>query len=388
MSGRDQRAAFSRLEAFFAPAAQPGTTEAVGHESVAAEAGPTTGDVKGMPDARDAERIAERLRARQNLSPDDDQWAQMEGLADSLVAQAQRSLLRVSGDMPGQLSSHESAAIEAVVQTRGRPAVRVLGDTLESILQYPESDIWDHLYQEYKTRVMTHTRAAAAVHVQDTLVPRLSWVHGSAVRISDRHVLTNRHVLISRNGGVSLVRRRPGTHEARLKGTYRVTLDFAHDDGPERPATFEVTGVPFLAADDDPVDAAILEIAPMDGVNPKVAPVLPVSNTDLFDADERLYVIGHPGKMTMVPPEVGIVFDMPDEKKRVSFGKLKELDSENVVHIVHDASTVGGFSGAAAHGFTETEIIALHYWGDSVNGNRAVAARALRAHADLNRFLP
>ncbi len=368
----DRRGITGRVQRFFSGV--PGS-ESV-HE--------TTGAITGPPGASDIGRIAARLR----VSMGDGRTIgdlEIDGIARGIVARATRSLEKLDGAGPGALAMEEAAALEAVVHTRGRPAARVIGTNLEDMRIYPNADRWIMLFNDHRKRVMEATNAAAALRVRDGLLPRFEWVQGTAVMISDRLALTNRHVLLPTNGGVRLVRRRPGTTAARLKRSYDIELDFAFDDGPEREIRYRVTGVPFVAADTDPVDAALIEIAPADGGAPAPTP-LSVSSGDVFDID-RLYVVGHPGKLPVVPDDIRLVFGDPDERKRVSFGMLMDPVVPGQVHVVHDASTIGGFSGGAVHGFATTEIAALHYWGDGIHGNRAISASALRGHDTLGPLL-
>lgn len=365
--------AVSRLQRFFGD--RESSTETV-HEA--------TGAISGLPGEGDAKRIARRLAAA--IGPGRRDPAEIEGLARSIVGRAQRAVRKLDGAPLGVLAAEEASALEAVVHVRGRPAVRVLGRDLEDISVFPDSDLWIALYDQHRKKVLTAANATAAVRVRDTLLPAMQWVQGTAVRIGDRLALTNRHVLIPANGGVRLARRVPGTTEARLKRSYELHLDFAFDGGPERANAFRVTGVPFIAGDDDPVDAAVLEIEPASATDEPAPPVLKITKDDVFDID-RLYVIGHPGRVKVVPAEIQLVFGDPDERKRVSFGMLMDPDDTDQVHIVHDASTFGGYSGGAVCGFAATDLQALHYWGDGVHGNRAIAARALHGHGTLGRLL-
>lgn len=356
----------SRLQRFFG---DPDARTETLHEATQAISGP--------PGENDARRIARRLAAATGPGRRDPH--EIEALARAIVGRARRAVRKLDGAPLGALAAEEASALEAVVHVRGRPAVRVLGGELEDMRIYPESDLWVMLFDAHRQRVMTATRASAALRVRDTLLPAMQWVQGTAVRIGDRHALTNRHVLTPGGGGTALVRRVPGTTEARLKRGYALNLDFAFDNGPARQNAFRVTAVPFIASDGDPVDAAVLEIEPA-GTNAEPDPPrLGISAQDVFDID-RLYVIGHPGRVKIVPDDVQLVFGDPDERKRVSFGTLMDPDSAGQVHVVHDASTFGGFSGAPVCGFASTDLQALHYWGDGVRGNRAIAARALRGH--------
>ena len=146
----------------------------------------------------------------------------LEGIARGIVARANRSLEKLDGAGSGALAIEEAAALEAVVHVRGRPAARVIGETLEDMRIYPDADLWIMLFDQHRTRVMAATGASAAVRVRDGLLPQFEWVQGTAVMISDRLALTNRHVLLPSNGGVRLVRRRPGTPGARIKRSYDI----------------------------------------------------------------------------------------------------------------------------------------------------------------------
>jgi hypothetical protein len=128
---------------------------------------------------------------------------------------------------------------------------------------------------------------------------------------------------------------------------------------------------------------AIIRIEISPAVTQTLAPLSLAVET--FDSDQ-LYVIGHPGRMRNVPEEVLAVFGTPNERKRVSFGELLDPDAERPSEILHDASTIGGYSGGCVLGFGSPAVVALHYYGDPINGNRAITAEALKAHA-VTRFL-
>jgi hypothetical protein len=135
--------------------------------------------------------------------------------------------------------------------------------------------------------------------------------------------------------------------------------------------------LPFVALENDPVDAALIRL----GAAPSPAPApLPMAGAAL--ASRYLYVVGHPGKIDIneLEPEVQAVFGSPSGRKRVSLGQVMTADPAWPKDIVHDASTIGGYSGACVLGFDVCEVVALHYYGHPVKGNRAITAQALRAH--------
>ncbi|MER8720294.1 serine protease [Mesorhizobium sp. M0999] len=351
-------------------------------ESTGAESG---GASSGGPADRDVLAIARRLMASRVQEGRPIGPAEAEGIARTIVASANRALLKLDVASNGALNQAEAIALEAVVHVRGRPAVRVLSEGLEDIGVYPEAGLWKLLADEHFKNLWTVTSATAAVRVTDRLIAnRPPWVQGTAFLIGPDLALTNRHVLFPPDGGVRIARRFPGTNKARMKGDYEVLLDFAFDNGAARQILYRIMDVPFVASDSDPVDAALLRVERVHGAGPSP---LAVSRADVFDID-RLYIVGHPGYLESVPDDIMAVFGRPDERKRVSFGELMDPVAPEQTHIVHDASTVGGYSGAAVVGFAAPDVRALHYWGDSKSGNRAIPADDIVNHPELGNLLP
>ncbi|BCH24887.1 hypothetical protein MesoLjLc_46060 [Mesorhizobium sp. L-8-10] len=346
----------------------------VGYESASPGSGLGQADISA---------IASRLASARTSKGETVSRTEAEGLARSLVADARRGLEKLEGAAEGVLGQPEAVALEAVLLTRGRPAVKVMGAELEDINAYPESGMWAQLVDDHRANVMAVTMATAAVRVTDTLLTDRQWVQGTAFLIGDGLAMTNRHVLFPPGQGTRLARRLPGTTNARMKGEYEVLLDFAFDSGARRDLTYRITGVPFVAEDADPIDAAVLQVEPVAGA----AKPLTVSKNSIFDID-RLFIVGHPGRVGNVPDDIFAVFGEPDERKRVSFGTLMDMVEPGQIHVVHDASTIGGYSGAGVLGFATAQVRALHYWGDSVSGNRAIASDALRAHKVLGPMIP
>ena len=99
-------------------------------------------------------------------------------------------------------------------------------------------------------------------------------------------------------------------------------------------------------------------------------------------------MVGHPGLLSEIPEAVAAVFGKMDERKRLSFGLLMEDDDGTKPFILHDASTIGGYSGGGVYRFGSPWLEALHDWGDSVEGNRAIPASRLRGHPVLAAMLP
>lgn len=114
---------------------------------------------------------------------------------------------------------------------------------------------------------------------------------------------------------------------------------------------------------------------------PKALQLAPSQNSQRY-----LYVIGHPGVVPQVPEKVMAVFGTPDERKRVSFGEIMQSELPRAGEILHDASTIGGYSGGCILGFDSPGVMGLHYYGHPLSGNRAFTAETLRSHA-VGKFL-
>jgi|GEM_PF-1615207 len=337
----------------------------------------------GMPGPADADLIAERLLREAGQTGRSLARPEAQGLADRIVSDATRAVLALDGAPDWRLDASQTAALEAVIHTRGRPALRVFDTVFEDIRSDPHSSLWATVLTIHEQRLRATCNATAALRVQDTLLGGEPFVQGTAILLAPGLALTNRHVIFPPVGGLALARRFPGTTRAALKSSLTLTLDFAHDAGTPRPPKMRVTGVVFVAETADPVDAALLTVEPLEGTPP-----VHIALSALADpALDRLYIVGHPGHMFNVPDDVQTVFGTPDGRKRLSFGELMVPWESGAAEIVHDASTIGGYSGAAVMGFGDGEVHALHYWGDPTYGNRAVVAARIRAHPMLGPLL-
>lgn len=330
---------------------------------------------RGLPSAADADAIGRRLKQHSRISHQEAQ-----ALALHLVAIANVGMQRLDeGAQEWQLSDHELSAFEAVIQVRGRPALRVEQDDLEDLDLHPGSEFWATHVDLHRKRLEQANGATGAVRVRDAWGN--VWGQGTAFLIGPDLVLTNRHVLSPPDNGQPLVQRLPGTTQAQLKDGLTLTIDFAFERTRQGQRCYRVLDVPFLAAPDDPVDAALVRIeAVLDS-----APLM--ISRDSVEQLDHLYVIGHPGRVVMADDRINAVFGNLDDCKRLSFGRKFALDGFDPPELVHDASTYGGYSGGPVFGFDELRVRALHYWGDPRVGNRAISATALQRHGHLGKLL-
>lgn len=350
---------------------------------------------RGAPDDLDRALIARTLLSRWSETADTDLAGRDRGqeadlLAGQLVQHAQEAMRTMSDDGPNvALSLSHTLALESVILSRGRPALRVMEHSIEPIDddRHPGSGVWRTILNDHEHTLAATASAVAAVMVKDHYAPTPETVVGTAWLLGPDLAITNRHVLFP-DYGLRLARRLPGhPTQARLKSDVGVSLDFAYDNGPARPLRYAVDSVVFVSEPNDPVDVALLRVKPIAG-SPIATPKPLTLSTDANEWDANfVYAVGHPGRMAQVSDDIAAVFGNPDGRKRVSFGELMDPDPNSGIDLLYDASTIGGYSGGPASPIGSEGVIGLHYWGGDVkSGNRAIIASALRAHA-LNQFL-
>lgn len=335
----------------------------------------------GPPDQRDADAIARQLQltvagadaANVAASP-----AHVERLAAALVEQAQAVVDALeAGASAGSFSDAQMVALESVIRTRGRPALKVEDGGLEALDddRHPGSGFWRIPVSDHELQLLRVASATGAVMARDRLTGAPLTVRGTAWLIAPDLVITNRHVLLPADSKRLVKRGAPRVTEGELKPDVELLVDFAHEDGPQRDRKVTVTAVPYVAEDADPIDVAIMRIA--------AAPpgATPLELAQAANVSRQLFLCGHPGRLAAVPTDVQAVFGTPNGRKRVCFGEKLTADAAFAGELAHDASTIGGFSGACVQAFGGAGVSALHYYGDPVRGNRAITADALRSHA-------
>ncbi|MCA6115213.1 trypsin-like peptidase domain-containing protein [Bradyrhizobium sp. WSM 1738] len=343
----------------------------------------------GLPNDADARAIADALKresgrhaAAAGPVAGRDLNIEADAIAAQLVARANEVLaqLRAGGSL-GEVSAEGAYALESVMRVRGRPALNVEGDSIEPIdgQKHPGSEFWLTFRSDYENDLVSVASATGAVMVKDRMGIQPNWVQGTAWLVKSNLVMTNRHVLFP-PWGMRLARRIPGeTTTARFKSDLEVTIDFSFDDRQAgRALTCPVSEVLYVSQDADPIDVALIRIgSPVETAQELPAPLSISSSPGDY---QYIYVMGHPGKMAKVPENVLAVFGTPNERKRVSFGETMDTSAPGPNEFLHDASTIGGYSGGCVLPFLKREVIGLHYYGNPLSGNRAFTAAALRAH--------
>jgi len=351
-----------------------------GPGAAGAGAAESSGAAAGPPGDRDASAIARLLKEARasNGQPTAGDSADLDRLAGALVERAKSVMQRLEqGAAVSSVDDMDAAALESVIRTRGRPALAIEGQRLEAIddTKHPGSGLWRTFVDDFEANMMRVAGATAAVLVRDQLSGRPPVVCGTAWLVGDGVMVTNRHVVLPQDPPRPAKRLDAEPTRVTVKSGFEFMVDFALDDGPARDRKSLVTEIPFVSADTDAVDIAVLRITAVPaGASPLKIGVKP-------PASKMVYLFGHPGVMAAVPLEVQAVFGTPNGRKRVCFGERMPDDPAYPGDWMHDASTIGGFSGGCMLTFADTDVAALHYYGHPVSGNRAIPAAALRSHA-------
>jgi endonuclease G len=263
---------------------------------------------------------------------------------------------KLSRDAPGELSDTELYNLEAIVLPLNRPAVFVKGNSYDDL---PAA--WSYLNTaDLKQRLGSNFPSIGRVNVPNSpLIPYA----GTAFVVGKELMMTNRHVaeVFSRGLGVNILYT-PGdaqigfTHEANeAKNVVQLTVtkvEMIH---------------PFW-------DMALLRV---DGLAQEPLTLCADATSDLIGHD--VAVVGYPA----LDPRNNIalqnqVFGGKFNVKRLQPGTLRPQTKirsfENVVDaLTHDASTLGGDSGAAVLDVRTGHVVALHFGGEYLKANYAVS---------------
>jgi S1-C subfamily serine protease len=211
---------------------------------------------------------------------------------------------------------------------------------------------------------------------------------GSAFAISDRLILTNRHVL------EEIVQSPFPKPPWRLPVGYRVTFDPGNEfEGcASRLADVEVPVELVLSTgkDDDDYDYAVMLLE-----KNKAVTGTPVADTPVINGD-RVAVIGYPAEPAfsdnhMTQDQIDQMFSPPGSfsppflVKRISPGRVMNI-SGLVTEFAYDANTFGGNSGSAVFRLSDGALVGLHIGGMKNDEGSQDYNLAIRSH-DLARSI-
>jgi hypothetical protein len=311
------------------------------------------------------------------------------GLRDS-IRPIVRSLL---GEGEVAFPPEQRAGLEALVRMKGRPALRVVGGTVDST---------DPLFGEWGGSLVMIpqlpdlTRAVGRIDGDGNHI-------GTGFVIGPGIVMTNRHVLEAIAEEVS--------NAAGSKWVFnfdQVTIDFSETaDGSAR---YRVKSV--IAAGPEPIeervrfprlDMALLEVETSDAAGkPLPKPLRMIDARPELQQMGDMFTIGFPARpstSSMIDPATNTfsmdvskrlaqIFNLKFGRKYVSPGVVDRPtgvagDIRNWV-FSHDATTLGGNSGSAAIRFMDPlGVVGLHFGGATLTANYAHQVAAVKASGIL-----
>ena len=194
---------------------------------------------------------------------------------------------------------------------------------------------------------------------------------GSAWRIDDDLVITNRHV------ASSFAQRQGSTFRFRLNQVgkkIQTRMDFREEHKGSESSEFGIMEILWMADDSDTApDVAVLRILK----DPGLPAPLALSSRDVVSG-QRIGVAGYPAKdrsydSVLLKEIFGDVYDV----KRFAPGEVQASSASNW-HLTHDATTLGGNSGSAVFDLATQQVVGLHFGGTFRKSNYAVKASVIK----------
>jgi hypothetical protein len=321
----------------------------------------------------------------------------------ALLSQADSGLSRLLADgSAAVLGDAELSGLEAVVRADGsRPVLFVEDDFVD--LTAPNIGLYAGSLSRVADAIRTVCRSVG--RVDDPAPDAALGYWGTAWMVADGLVATNYHVLTAIAPGGTRV---DGRFRGRLKTG--VAVHFGHELGrplPER--RFPIRRVVSVGREGDPqfrhpdfpglnfdgLDLAILELEPVPN-RPFPAPC-PVARGDdpftrggMANQGRGVYLVGYPGDERSTTPDLfAAIFANVKSYKRLAPGRIAEA-AGSVPHdprgwvLTHDASTLGGTSGAALVDLDGPggAVLGLHFGGNHLRENWAHAAERITPALD------
>jgi len=264
--------------------------------------------------------------------------------------------------LPGIRPPHgvRTGSYEAIVERFGRPSLLVQ----QSSFDIPLADQWRAQLEINRVKIERAIQAVGRVELEKH---EASWV-GTAWLVAPNVVVTNRHVAVEftdfgRDGSFAIGRNPLGE-------PYEIYINFAAEYLQPDVRRARVKKVLYVAPQlSSEPDIAFLEIeAPTDFVLPE--PIRLSAEPPRQRA--TVAVIGYPAYDDRNDAfDMARIFDSIYEVKRLAPG---EIDNANATQFVHDATTLGGSSGSLVLDAETGCAIGLHYAGEYLRANYAVAS--------------
>ncbi|MFO0908996.1 MAG: serine protease [Isosphaeraceae bacterium] len=337
-------------------------------------------------ESRTSNRRAPRTRIRKALetwveSRVDEKGPKRRHLAQTTatfaLSQAERALERTAaGDASSTLSTDEYAALEAIVEVTGRPAMPYRN----GLVQMPPDDLgdndrWRVLIAIGRSEINRASAAVGRISARSGL--GVSLAVGTGWCTPAGFIATNRHVV------QELVENPDDDPRSwRLDRDREPLIDFAVTQGRTAPREFALTALEYCDSDEE-VDLAFLRAT-------SGAEDLPSPLTLAWKGDKpprpgttgvndlqgvEIYVVGHPERP--IGSELAArIFGAADGGKRWSPGKITR-SLPGTRRFEHDCSTLGGNSGSCVLTTGTNSVIGIHI------GGRLHETDPLRAHANV-----
>ena len=295
-----------------------------------------------------------------------------------LTARYERDAPRVAGGLVPEAASPDvqrrlAITLETIVRA-GRPALTVKNDAIDFAGGSPD-DVSAEMIQRLKT----------AVPVVEPMIPFVGRIDVANHQSSRRYVgtgwlierdlvVTNRHVaqLMARESGTSFVFR-----AGRFGDALEVSIDYRHELDGTLTDVARVTEVVWIEPDEAGPDFALLRVADRSS---RATGFIRLADSDAQPGTD-VVVIGYPAR---APASVvldqqwmdriyGSVYDV----KRAAPGLIADPTAG---WTTHDCTTLGGNSGSVVLDLKSGRAVALHFAGEYLLANYAVAASTIHRY--------
>lgn len=326
------------------------------------------------------ERRIEQNAASRGLAPPD-----ARAVAAEVVSGAESALNKTAGGAPpSNLTDLEVAALEAVIEVTGRPAMRYSN----GLVQMPPADLgdndrWRVLIATVRSKI---NRASASVGRVSFVGPSGAVEHsGTGWRTAGDLVVTNRHVARE-----LMVQPDAPPASWRIDASKRPHIDFAATDAAAAAQRFEIAEL-FYCAEEGDFDVAFLRVT--SGAEALPPPLNLDWSPEALGSEgageaaprfrgREVYVVGHPYRRRGSELTAS-VFGQADGGKRWSPGLVTDLPAGKPF-LEHDCSTLGGNSGSCVLTAAGHAVVGIHFAGLDVDeetgrgrANRALALARL-----------
>lgn len=329
--------------------------------------GGTTESASATGPVEDAQLVAavhgmlrqEWIGAQPQAAADDDEVALL--TARDTVRRMHGALTQIAGGTPpGNLPDDHVSALEVIVHSVGRPAMRYdKGYVRTPTNQVADNEQWHLLVAQTRDRINKLSGAVGRIARGDSpAVP----VEGTGWRVGRDLLVTNHHVLDALTGDPSA--------NAPLDPARQGFVDFAFTDGAGPARRFAIADI---VGRKRAYDIAVLRLGPGDGALPEPIAIEWSKEalgghkgvSQIFRGAE-VYAVGHPWSATAMAGVEGVFGGVRlDGRKRWAPGLVTGVqDSPPVFR--HDCSTLAGNSGsciAVSNTPGDHLVVGLHFGG-------------------------